>query len=65
MISKHFIERVSKGSAIFYRLFFSEGGVEDFIGEHMVLWRGRGVGGGGWRGDQPSPTEYQEVTIEN
>ena len=53
MISKHFIERVSKGSAIFYRLFFSEGGVEDFIGEHMVLWRG-----GGWRGDQPSPTEY-------
>ena len=43
MISKHFIERVSKGSAIFYRLFFSEGGVEDFIGEHMVLWRGGGV----------------------
>lgn len=22
-------------------------------------------GGGGWRGDQPSPTEYEEVTIEN
>lgn len=60
MISKHFIERVSKGPAIFYRLFFFGGGSGGFIGEHMVLW-----GGGGWRGDQPSPTEYQEVTIDN
>lgn len=61
MISKHFIEIVSKGPAIFYRLFFFGGGSGGFIGEHMVLWRG----GGGWRGDQPSPTEYEEVTIEN
>ena len=42
MISKHFIERVSKGPAIFYRLFFFGGGSGGFIGEHMVLWRGRG-----------------------
>ena len=60
MISKHFIEIVSKGPAIFYHLFFFGGGSGGFIGEHMVLWRG-----GGWRGDQPSPTEYEEVTIEN
>lgn len=42
MISKHFIEIVSKGPAIFYRLFFFGGGSGGFIGEHMVLW-GRGV----------------------
>ena len=41
MISKLFIERVSKGPAIFYRLFFFGGGSGGFIGEHMVLW-GRG-----------------------
>ena len=46
MISKHFIERVSKGPAIFYRLFFFGGGSGGFIGEHMVLWGG----GGGERG---------------
>ena len=40
MISKHFIERVSKGPAIFYRLFFFGGGSGGFIGEHMVLWGG-------------------------
>ena len=44
MISKHFIERVSKGPAIFYRLFFFGGGSGGFIWEHMVLWRGRGGG---------------------
>ena len=43
MISKHFIERVSKGPAIFYRLFFFGGGSGGFIGEHMVLWGGGGV----------------------
>lgn len=43
MISKHFIERVSKGPAIFYRLFFSEGGVEDLLGN---TWFYGGVGGG-------------------
>ena len=53
MISKHLIERVSKGPAIFYRLFFSEGGVEDLLGNTWFYG-----GGGGWRGDQPSPTEY-------
>ena len=47
MISKHFIEIVSKGPAIFYRLFFFGGGSGGFIGEHMVLWRG---GGGVERG---------------
>ena len=46
MISKHFIERVSKGPAIFYRLFFFGGGSGGFIGEHMVLWGGGGGGGG-------------------
>ena len=43
MISKHFIEIVSKGPAIFYRLFFFGGGSGGFIGEHMVLWRKGGV----------------------
>ena len=42
MISKHFIERVSKGPAIFYQLFFFGGGSGGFIGEHMVLWGGGG-----------------------
>lgn len=41
MISKHFIERVSKGPAIFYRLFFFGGGSGGFIG---------GGGGGVERG---------------
>ena len=40
MISKHFIERVSKGPAIFYRLFFSEGGVEDLLGNTWFYWGG-------------------------
>lgn len=47
MISKHFIERVSKGPAIFYRLFFSEGGVEDLLGN---TWFYGGGGGGMERG---------------
>ena len=43
MISKHFIERVSKGPAIFYRPFFSEGGVEDLLGNTWFYGGGGGV----------------------
>lgn len=35
--------------------------MEDLLGNTWFY----GGGGGGWRGDQPSPTEYEEVTIEN